>query len=370
MLNPHPTGLGYNQILAMPQTTLHSGTASDSAQIGVYNGAETALNFGSASGELSALQTGCGAFALPWRSQINVTGKDRVRWLHNMVTNNVRDLALNRGNYNFVLNAQGRILGDIYIYNRGESLVLETDSRQVETLLAIMKRFIIMDKVEMVPTGPSMVALGICGPQSGKALSAAGIDAPGMAPLEMKDLGIDGVSVTLIAGSEKKPGWFEIWLDQTHAQDWWNKLVTTGAQPVGAEALEMWRVLRGIPNYGQDIRERDLPQETGQTDALNFTKGCYIGQEIVERIRSRGHVHRQFTGFEFAGALPALPTAEADRRAPAELTSVARVSTATGEKHIGLGYVRREALTVGPEGTEIDLNGIAARVVDLPFKIQ
>lgn len=354
----------------MPQTTLHSGTAPDTAQIGVYSGVETALSFGSPASELIALQTGCGAFALPWRSQINVTGKDRVRWLHNMVTNNVRDLALNCGNYNFVLNAQGRILGDMYIYNRGESLVLETDSRQVETLLATMKRFIIMDKVEMPPASSSLMALGICGPQAEKALAAAGIDADGMAPLEMKDFGIDGVSITLIAGPEKKPGWFEIWLDQAHAQDWWNKLLTAGAQPVGAEALEIWRVLRGIPNYGQDIRERDLPQETGQTDALNFTKGCYIGQEIVERIRSRGHVHRQFTGFEFAGALPTLPTTEADRRAPAELTSVARIPTTTGEKHIGLGYVRREVLTDGPEGTEIDLSGIAARVVDLPFKIQ
>jgi aminomethyltransferase len=328
--------LGYNQILAMPQTALHPGLASGTAQTGPYNGAETALNFGSAANELAALRSGCGVFALPWRSQINVTGKDRVRWLHNMVTNNVRDLPVNRGNYNFVLNAQGRILGDMYIFNRGESFVMETDSRQVETLIAAMKKFIIMDKVEL-------------------------------SPLEMRDVAIDGVSITLVSGPEKKPGWFELWLDQAQAQEGWNKLLNAGAQAVGAEALEMWRVLRGIPNYGQDIRERDLPQETCQTDALNFTKGCYIGQEIVERIRSRGHVHRQFMGFEFPGTAPALASGEADRRSQAEVTSLARIPTAAGEKNIGLGYVRREVLEASPQ---IELNGTTATVVDLPFEIQ
>jgi aminomethyltransferase len=347
----------------MSQTALHLGQA----QIGAYNGAETALNFGSPANELAALRKRCGVFAMPWRSQISVTGKDRARWLHNMVTNNVRDLGVHRGNYNFVLNAQGRILGDMYIFNRGESLLLETDSRQVEPLITVMKRYIIMDKVEMTPAGASLTALGICGPEASKVLLAAGIEAVNMAPLEMRDLTLDGLAITFVAGPEKKPGWFELWLDQAHAQELRQKLIGAGAQPVGTEALEMWRVLHGIPHYGQDIRERDLPQETAQTDALNFTKGCYIGQEIVERIRSRGHVHRQFTGFEFPGSIPTMENTEADRRAPAEITSVARIPTAAGEKNIGLGYCRREVMESGPQ---VDLNGVAAKVVDLPFEIQ
>ena len=363
----HPAPLAIIKYWPMSQTALHLGLASGEARIGPYNGVETALSFSSPGDELAALRQGCGAFALPWRSQINVTGKDRVRWLHNMVTNNVRDLAANRGNYNFVLNAQGRILGDMYIFNRGESLLLETDSRQVEPLITAMKRFIIMDKVELTPESGSRVALGVCGPNSGKVLAAAGIDGSGMSPLEMRDLTVDGASITLISGSEKKPGWFELWVDQSQAQETWNKLLSAGAQPAGAEALEMWRILHGIPNYGQDIRERDLPQETSQTDALNFTKGCYIGQEIVERIRSRGHVHRQFTGFEFPNGAPALTTGEPDRKAQAEITSVARIPTSSGEKTIGLGYCRREVMDSGPQ---LDISGIAATVVDLPFEIQ
>jgi aminomethyltransferase len=333
--------------------------------MGIYNGAETALDFGSPASELAALRSGCGVFSLVWRGRINVTGKDRVRWLHNMVTNTVRDLPVNRGNYNFVLNAQGRILGDMYIYNRGESLVLDTDASQVETLINTMKRFIIMDKVEMTSAGDGLIAAGVCGPKAEIVLASAGINATGMEPLEIRDLSVEGLAVTLLRGPEQKPGWFEVWLDPATVQSVCTKLIAAGAQPVGAEALEMWRVLRGIPHYGQDIRDRDLPQETEQSQALNFTKGCYLGQEIVERIRSRGQVHRKFAGFAFGEQVPAVGKYEAEGRALAEITTIARVPGPGCEKNIGLGYVRREALAAGPR---INLSGIEATIVDLPFK--
>lgn len=334
--------------------------------MGTYNGAETALSFGDLTAELAALRSGCGVFALAWRSRINVSGKDRVRWLHNMVTNNVRDLPLNHGNYNFVLNAQGRIVGDIYIYNRGESFALATDATQVEALTNAMKRFIIMDKVEFTDVGGDSVSLGICGPKAESVLSNAGINASGMQALEVRDVGVASVAAALIRGSEQKPGWFELWFDPNEAQGVWNLLIKAGAKPVGAEALEIWRVLHGIPSYGQDIRDRDLPQETEQAHALNFTKGCYIGQEIVERIRSRGQVHRKFTGFAFGDTVPAPGKYDFEGRALAEITTLARVPTEQGPRNIGLGYVRREAVAAGPK---IALDGIEATVVDLPFEI-
>jgi len=354
----------------MSQTALHPWLSS-AALVGGYIGVETPLSFGDPAAELAALRSGCGVFPLNWRAKINVTGKDRGRWLHNMVTNNVRDLSPYRGTYAFVLNAQGRILGDIHIYNRGESFVLDTDARQVEPLLTAMKRFIIMDKVEMLPAGEAVTALGICGPKAQQVLASAGLDVSGMQPLELRDINLDGSVVTVVAGPEQKPGWFEIWLDPTVSPDLWATLIGAGAQPVGAEALEIWRVLHGIPNYGQDIRDRDLPQETGQMQSLSFTKGCYIGQEIVERIRSRGQVHRKFVGFVFPDQVAALGKYECEGRAVAEITSLARVpgpaaAKNIGMKSIGLGYVRHEALA---NGTGIDLNGIQATVVDLPFKI-
>src|SRR5215467_12768701 len=350
----------------MAQIALHPWLHAPEAHTGTYNGVETALSFGDSTAELVALRSGCGVFSLAWRARINVSSKDRVRWLHNMVTNNVRDLPVNRGNYNFVLNAQGRILGDLYIYNRGESFGLETDASQVETLVHAMKRFIIMDKVELVEVGADSVSVGVCGPKAESILSNAGINAGGMQPLEMRNLGFDDIAATLVRGPEQKPGWFEFWLDPNKAQELWNLLVKADAKPVGAEALEMWRVLHGIPNYGQDIRDRDLPQETEQPQALNFTKGCYIGQEIVERIRSRGQVHRKFTGFLFGDQVPALGKYEENGRLLAEITSVAQIGATDGPRNIGLGYVRREALAAGPK---ITLDGIEATAVDLPFEI-
>jgi folate-binding protein YgfZ len=325
---------------------------------GQYLGVDAGLHFGDPAAELAALREGCGAFQLSWRAKIAVTGKDRARWLHNMVTNSVRDLALNRGDYNFVLNAQGRILGDMYIYNRGESLLLDTDSIQAEPLLAAMKRYIIMDKVEM-NVAPIM-AWAICGPRAEAALETAGIDVKNMEPLELRDL---PEGRTLVRGPINKPGWYEVWFP---ADQDFNLAAIPGwaGMRVGTQALEWWRILHGIPQYGEDIRDRDLPQETGQTEALNFSKGCYIGQEIVERIRSRGQVHRNFVGFEFEDGPGALGKHEAGGRTLAEVTSVAAIPLSTGERNVGLGYVRREAADAGPE---IELRGRRAKIVELPF---
>src|SRR5689334_10659788 len=187
----------------MAQIALHPWLHVPEARTGTYNGAATALSFGDSGSELEALRSGCGVFALAWRDRINVTGKDRVRWLHNMVTNNVRDLPVDRGNYNFVLNAQGRILGDMYIFNRGESLVLETDSAQVEPLITAMKRFIIMDKVEMVPADKSVAALGICGPNAARTLAETGINALEMQPLEVRVRALNGVSMTVTSDLQR-----------------------------------------------------------------------------------------------------------------------------------------------------------------------
>lgn len=339
---------------------------SRGATQGQYLGTNVALSFGDPKQELEALRSGCGVFDLPWRTLINAAGKDRTRWLHNMVTNNIRDLAVGLGDYNFVLNAQGRILGDLYVFNRGESLLLETDRSQVEPLLTTLKRFIIMDKVELKDAGDTRAATGVCGPKAPEVLATCGLDVNGMAPLGVRDARPGDAVVTIIRGPEQKPGWYELWTERDQGQALRERLTKARAQPVGTEALEDWRVLRGIPQYGQDIRDRDLPQETEQTQALNFTKGCYIGQEIVERIRSRGQVHRKFTGFEF-DRMPSLGKFDVEGRTLAEITTAVRVPLTAGEKLIGLGYVRREA---SAPGKELDLAGVRARVVELPFEFQ
>ena len=381
-------------------TALQQRLASGSARTGSYSGADTVLAFADPAQELQILNSGCGVFDLNWRARIIVTGEDRVRWLNGMVTNNVRDLPLNHGNYNFLLNPQGRILADMYIYNRGEYLLLDTDRSQLETVMKTLDHFIIMDDVELTDSSETLGAIGICGPKAREVLrcscgTAAGAPdtgrlypwrgggAPGCAegsvpvessshntdshklePLEIQDLVVNNIGISVVRGPEPKPGWFEIWAGSANLEPLWEMMVKCGGQPVGAEALESWRILHGIPRYGQDIRERDLPQETEQHQALNFSKGCYIGQEIVERIRSRGQVHRKFTGFEFQDSLPQRGKIEEGGKVVAEITSTAQIPSAAGEKKVGLGYVRRES---APPGSQIQLNGISAIVLDPPF---
>ena len=160
---------------------------------------------------------------------------------------------------------------------------------------------------------------------------------------------------------------YEIWLSPSDAPALWEALRKAGAAGVGAEALEKFRVMAGVPRYGVDIRDRDLPQETEQTGALHFSKGCYIGQEIVERIRSRGNVRRKFTGFLIDGPLPAAGTKiQSAGKDVGEITSSASLPGAAGERAVALGYLRREAAM--PD-KELQAGNARATVTELPFEV-
>ena len=142
-------------------------------------------------------------------------------------------------------------------------------------------------------------------------------------------------------------------------------MVHAGAEEIHAEALEALRIACGIPKFGVDIRQKDLPQETGQERALNFSKGCYIGQEIVERIRSRGAVHRMLTGFEVSGDRPSVGLRIQDEgKDVAEITSVAGVPSDSGERILALGYGRREVMV---PGREFVVGETKLRVAAVPF---
>jgi folate-binding protein YgfZ len=378
----------------MTQTPLHDallGQADANARpvrIAEYRGATTAANFGDARAEFSALREGCGVYDLGFRAKISLTGDDRVRWLNGMVTNNIRDLATGQGVYAFLLNPQGRILGDLYAYNRGESLLLDTDRSQVEKMLATFEHYIIMDDVEVAEVSEKLTALGVAGPRARAALQTAGIEIPELAPLQSIaprcNCECECVECTVVRGEEvqHEPSQgqsegqssqgqphenqsYEIWLAPKDVKQTWRALLAAGATAVGSEALEMQRVVAGIPLYGVDIRERDLPQETEQTRALNFTKGCYVGQEIVERIRSRGNVHRKFTGFiaeNGAQIAPGMKIAAAEKEV-GEITSATSVILAGAERTVALGYIRRE---VGVPGKEVAIGEAKAVVVQLP----
>jgi len=340
------------------------GEGLGAACVAEYRGATTAARFGDPQAEFKALRGDRGVYDLGYRAKISLTGGDRVRWLNGMVTNNIRDLAAGHGVYAFLLNPQGKILGDLYAYNRGESITVDTDCAQAEKILATFDHYIIMDDVEVTDLSTQLTALGISGSNSGEVLAAAGFAIPEMRALQMQSVSWQGMDCTVVRSEDAEHISYEIWLAPGSVRQLWNALLAAGATPAGSEAIELHRIVAGVPRYGVDIRERDLPQETEQARALNFNKGCYVGQEIVERIRSRGAVHRKFTGLIADGPVEIAPGAKivAGDKEVGEITSAGFVQAA--EKTVALGYIRRE---VGVPGREVTIGSAKATVVQLPL---
>ncbi len=346
------------------RSPIYERMAALGGQMAEYSGVETAASYGDPDAEYRALVGSCGAFDLGWRGKILFTGEDRVRWLNGMTTNNVRDLEQDHGNYNFLLNAQGRIQGDLYVYNRGEYLLGDTERWQLEKLIPLLDRFIIMDDVEISDGSDKLVSIGVQGPGATGLLKQVGIQPPCADPMVVCDLDWNGVGISVTRMASDVAVTYEVWLSAEKAATFWDALLAAGADPVGTLALEKFRVTVGVPKYGKDIRDKDLPQETAQEHALNFTKGCYLGQEIVERIHSRGLVHRRFSGFFLDAAAPPGTKLVSGEKAMGEITSVERVATETGEKILALGYVRREAAP----GTLLHAGDISATIAELPFR--
>jgi folate-binding protein YgfZ len=341
----------------MTSTTLPGANSTQ------HSGATAAPDFGDPRAEFRALLSGCGVYDLSWRAKIAVTGSDRVRWLNGMVTNNVRDLTPGHGVYAFLLNAQGRIQGDLYIFQRGESILVDTERGQRDNILQLFDRYIIADDVEIADISDKLTAIGLTGPESRHVLERAGISVLDLAHLQFADVAWQQKTVTLLrSGEEARESW-QVWVAPEYSGELWDALVKAGVQPTGTAALNLFRIFRGIPQFGVDIRDRDLPQETGQTRALNFTKGCYLGQEIVERIRSRGAVHRQFAAFEVEGTLPeAGAKILADAKDVGEVTSSAILPLPDGDRPVALGYVRRETA-----GKELHAGSAKLKTVSLPI---
>jgi len=318
---------------------------------------------GKAGSEVGDLLTSAAAVDLGWLVRMAVKGEDRTRWLAGMTTNAVQNLEEGYGNYNLVLNAQGRIQGDLYAFREQDRLVLETTFAQVEHLVEHLDRFIIMDDVELEHlTGTT--AVGVIGPAAPAILGKLGIDVAQMIPMQQLNATLSGVPVTVVRAYSVLVPRFEIWAEESEISKVWTALLDAGLKPAGLEALEALRVAEGIPAYGVDIQEKHLAQETSQTRALNFNKGCYLGQEIVERIRSRANIHRVLRQFELKGQIPA-PGAEltANGKPVGHLSSVATLPIGGKNRSFAIGEVRTEALAAR---SDIQYDGGVAIPLETP----
>ena len=299
---------------------------------------------------------------------IRVTGEDRVRWLNGMVTNSIQDLKDGEATYNFLLSVQGRIQGDATVFAEPDALLMETATAQISVMMPLLDRFIIMDDVELADVTGSQSGLQVAGPRAASLLAQIGLNVDDLAELEKRSLSWNTAKVTAIHAYSPLVPRYEMWAEPDTAAKLLEALLSAGALPCDAQSLEWLRILEGTPLYGTDIRDRELPQETGQSRALHFNKGCYLGQEIVERIRSRGNVHRTFGAFRLEGDLPAAGSPiETDGKQIGELTTVAAIplpESSGGTVQLGLGYIRREALD---RGATLQYSSGIAIPVSLPF---
>jgi folate-binding protein YgfZ len=350
--DPIVPALSKDEIVPTPLSLALNG-----GELRVFAGASVRSLVDDPSREMAALLTGAGAADLGWRGKIRVTGNDRVRWLNGMVTNTVKTLVQDQGNYSFLLSAQGRIQGDCYVYLRTDDLLLDTSRDQIPVLLGHLDHYIIMDEVELEDVSSRWTALALIGPKAPEVLSSLGAALP--APVAcgpnrlLGTIRVGAVEVMLVEAYHVLVPRYELWLAPADVPALWEAFERLGVTGVGLEAVENLRVLEGIPLYGVDLNERDLPQEANQARALNFNKGCYLGQEIVERIRSRGKVHRLFRQFSLDGlaAPPPFDLLSGDEgssnqaspdQAIGRITSVTSLSIPGLPGAFGLGFAREE----------------------------
>ncbi len=286
------------------------------------------------------------------RGKIRVLGEDRARLLHAMTTQDIQSLSPGEGCYAFFLNAQGRILADVNVFCREDYFLLDTEPATRSKLFEHIDRYIIADDVTLEDATGDLATIAIEGPRASAALNLLG------APVPEADFATQvwGNRTVARVNSTGASGFF-IFLPTAEKADLVAALGGAGILEATPQEARTVRIEHGRPSYGEEITERYLVQETAQLNAVHFSKGCYLGQEIVERVRSRAQIHRVLRRLEIdlpepaEGAPPLagskLKAGEADA---GEIASAA-FSPALG-KVVALAYVRT---AFAEPGTEIRL---------------
>lgn len=281
-----------------------------------------------------ALRDSVAVLDLAGRGRIFATGEDRARLLHAMTTNHVEQLRPGGGLYAFFLTAQGRIIADARLFCLEDAFLIDTEPEARERLYQHLDKFIIADDVTLEDASSGLACLGVEGPGAADCLRQLG------APLPDAEYGIAawGERWVARANSTGQPGYLIFARDAAALAQELHGLPTPDT-----EAVETVRIENGKARYGVDFTEANIPQETQLPHALNFSKGCYLGQEIVERVRSRGHVNRMVSALEVAGNRVPARSAKitADGKEVGEITSAA-LSPASGTI-VAMGILRTEA---------------------------
>jgi aminomethyltransferase len=306
-----------------------------------------------------------------YRCYFNVTGPDRLRYLNAILTNNIKDLAPLHGNVSLLLSPQGRILAELEAYALSENLFCVSYALIREQLIETIEKYIIMDDVTLIDETQRLGTFSLEGPAAAAIVSElTGADLKSFAELERRDIRVGEIPCTVIRRSARTIAGVEILAERQHMEILWRtfqeKASAAGGGAVGYSALSAIRLEQGIPWFSYDFGEKQIPHEAAlEKSHISYTKGCYTGQEIVERVRSRGQVNRRRVGLRFTG--DAVPSSgevlTADGKEAGHVTRAAFSPTMSCA--IGMGYVRKENNELGQE---LQWRGGRATVTTFPVE--
>jgi folate-binding protein YgfZ len=298
-----------------------------------------------------------------------VEGRDRASFLQGMLSNDVKALAPGQGCPAAFLDAHGKVMALLHVYALPDRILLELPSGLTQKTLLLLDKYLISEKASFEPMDEAWAVLSLQGPGAPALLAGLAGEALDLAPHAHVEATLAGAGARIVQRSEfgAVPGYF-VWTAPAHAEAIRIALAGAGATALDQDVAEGLRVEAGVPAYGQDVDESVILPETGLEHFVSYTKGCYIGQEVVARVKYRGHVNRALTGLRLQGERVPAPgaTVAAAEREIGHVTSAAW-SLGLGAP-IALGYVRREHREPGGAvSVKIGDDLIPARVSALPF---
>lgn len=354
---------------------LHEFHKSRGAHFTAVNGAEAVADYGDVSAEHAALRETAGVLDLSFRSRVCLLGADRVRFLHGQVTNDVKKLRPGEGCYAALVTAKGKMQSDLNIFALQDELLLDFEPGLTGIVTGRLEKYIVADDVQVVDVAPHYGLLSVQGPKAEAALRALGLigaspsSNPSGKELPTKPYGSLKVSdptlgdIYVMNHARLNSGGFDLFVPTpalgTAAAQLSAAAKSVGGRACGWTAVELARIEAGIPRFGADMDETNLPLECGiEARAVSYNKGCYIGQEVINRIHSIGHVNRELRSLRLADDVKTLP-ARGDKlfhdgKEVGHITSA--VYSSALKANIALGYVRRE---VNQAGMELRVRSIA-----------
>lgn len=350
-------------IMETPLIELHRAAGATLAE---FAGCLLPEKFSDGREEYRAARETVALFDTNWHAFFSASGRDAVRYLHAITSNDIKGLAENYGVAALLLNPQGHILADLEVYRLKEKLLVLSHAAFRERTLATMKKYILGSPVQLEDLAGEFASMALEGPQAHTVIAeATGLALSGFSEFATAEVEIDAVPCTLIRRSHFGGEGAEIIAPRQHAGLLWQHLrASVHAQhglPMGIKALNALRIEADVPWFPLDFNETTIPHEAVlEGTHISFTKGCYTGQEIVERVRSRGHVNRKRVLLKFSGGEPPVPGLKL-RAGGAEVGYVSSSAFSPSQNAaIGMGYLRGEHNTIG---SVVQADGSTAEVV-------